>query len=75
MKQRGTIFLSLSNRTPENFDQLTINMQIIFSTTLSCSAAPQKLSALLLLMLGVFADHHDLAFSLDDLALLTNGFN
>ena len=27
---------------------------------------------LLLLVLGVFADHHDLAFSLDDLALIAD---
>ena len=28
---------------------------------------------LLLLMLGVLADHHDAALALDDLALFTNG--
>ena len=28
---------------------------------------------LLLFMLGVLADHHDAAFTLDDLALFTNG--
>ena len=32
-------------------------------------------SALLLLMLGVFADNHDAAFALDDLALFANGFH
>ena len=29
---------------------------------------------LLLFMLGVLADHHDAAFTLDDLALFTNWF-
>jgi hypothetical protein len=32
-------------------------------------------SALLLLVLGVFADNHDAAFAFDDLALLANGFH
>jgi len=32
-------------------------------------------SALLLLMLGVFADNHDAAFALNDLALFANGFH
>jgi len=32
-------------------------------------------SALLLLMLGVFADNHDAAFAFDDLAFLANGFH
>ena len=32
-------------------------------------------SALSLLVLGVLADHHDVAFSSDDLALFTNLFN
>lgn len=31
--------------------------------------------ALALLVLGIDADHHNTAFALDDLALLTDGFN
>ena len=38
-------------------------------------ADQKKLSALSLLVLGVLADDHDLAFSLDDLALLADLLN
>ena len=39
----------------------------------ACSRGASPFSALLLLMLGVFANHHYAALALDDLALLTNG--
>jgi|APHig6443718053_1056840.scaffolds.fasta_scaffold427324_1 hypothetical protein len=45
------------------------------SSSRSRSSGIVRESALLLLMLGVFADNHDAAFASDDLALLANGFH